>query len=373
MRFLIITHVLHKKSGVNYAGYAPYIQEMNLWLKHMNAVEIVAPLIEREGLSPIDIPYKHDDLSINKIPQIEFTSIQKVIISFFKLPIILLTIFKACKKADHIHLRCPGNIGLLGCLVQILFPSKLKTAKYAGNWDPKSKQPLSYKVQKWILNNTFLTRRMTVLVYGKWNNHTHNIKSFFTASYLESEKESINIKSLKGTLNLLFVGTLSDGKQPLLTVKAINELIKLDYNVHLDIYGEGPQRRKIEDYISKNNLSKHITLHGNKDKATLKNAYRKAHFLVIMSKSEGWPKVIAEAMFWKCLPVSTAVSCVPEMLEMGSRGSLVQDNVHAIIKEIESYIKDEALYASKIENAFNWSRQYTLNRFDNEIKDLLKK
>ena len=214
---------------------------------------------------------------------------------------------------------------------------------------------------------------MTVLVYGKWNNQTHNLKPFFTASYLESEKESINTKSLIGTLNLLSVGTLSDGKQPLLTVKAINELIKLDYNVHLDIYGEGPQRNIIEDYISKNNLSKHITLHGNKDKATLKNAYQKAHFLVIMSKSEGWPKVIAEAMFWKCLPVSTAVSCVPEMLEMGSRGSLVQDNVHAIVKEIDNYIKDEALYASKIENAFNWSRQYTLNRFDNEIKDLLKK
>ena len=214
---------------------------------------------------------------------------------------------------------------------------------------------------------------MTVLVYGKWNNQTRNIKSFFTASYLESEKESINTKSLKGTLNLLFVGTLSDGKQPLLTVKAINELIKLDYNVQLDIYGEGQQRTIIEDYISKNNLSKHITLHGNKDKATLKNAYQKAHFLVIMSKSEGWPKVIAEAMFWKCLPVSTAVSCVPEMLDMGSRGSLVQDNVHAIVKEIENYIKDEALYASKIDNAFNWSRQYTLNRFDNEIKDLLKK
>ena len=42
--------------------------------------------------------------------------------------------YKAMKWADHIHLRCPGNIGLLGCIVQIAFPKKVKTVKYAGNW-----------------------------------------------------------------------------------------------------------------------------------------------------------------------------------------------------------------------------------------------
>ena len=372
MRFLIITHVLHKKKGAGYTAYAPYVREMNLWLKHVDEVEIVAPLV-KESVSDIDLDYQHEQIKFTKIPSVNFTALSNSILSFLKLPIILWRIVGACKRSDHIHLRCPGNIGLLGCFVQVLFPKKIKTAKYAGNWDPRAKQPWSYKLQRSILNNQFLTKNMTALVYGDWNDSSKNIKPFFTASYKESEKEAVKTKPLSKTIDLLFVGTLSQGKQPLLAVKVVQQLKANGIKVRLNIYGEGPQRNIIEDYISKNNLSKHITLHGNKDKARLKNAYRKAHFLVIMSKSEGWPKVIAEAMFWKCLPVSTAVSCVPEMLDMGSRGSLVQDNVHAIIKEIESYIKDEALYASKIENAFNWSRQYTLNRFDNEIKDLLKK
>jgi len=67
----------------------------------------------------------------------------------------ILALFYAVFKADAIHLRCPGNVGLLGCIVQLFFPFKKKTAKYAGNWDPKSKQPWSYKLQKWILSNTF--------------------------------------------------------------------------------------------------------------------------------------------------------------------------------------------------------------------------
>jgi len=52
------------------------------------------------------------------------------------------------KSANHIHLRCPGNIGLLACLIQILFPNTPKTSKYAGNWDPNAKQPFTYKIQK---------------------------------------------------------------------------------------------------------------------------------------------------------------------------------------------------------------------------------
>ena len=71
------------------------------------------------------------------------------------LPIVFDRVVVAMKNADHIHWRCPGNMGLIGAIVQILFPKKNKTAKYAGNWDPKAKQPFTYKLQRWILSNTF--------------------------------------------------------------------------------------------------------------------------------------------------------------------------------------------------------------------------
>ncbi len=122
--------------------------------------------------------------------------LKNCILSLIKIPIIIITIFKSCKKADHIHLRCPGNIGLLGCFVQIFFPKKIKTAKYAGNWDPQSKQPVSYKIQKFLLKNTILTKNMQTLVYGKWKNQSKNIKPFFTASFSDSEIEPLIKKKL---------------------------------------------------------------------------------------------------------------------------------------------------------------------------------
>ena len=157
MNFLIITHVRHKLKGNQYFGYAPYVKEMNIWNTHVDTVEVVGHKIEEE-VTAIDLPYQ-TNITFTEIPQISLTSFKAILASFFYTPIIFFKIVAAIRRADHIHLRCPGNIGLIGCIAQLFFPKKKKTAKYAGNWDPKAKQPRSYKLQKWILGNTFLTKK----------------------------------------------------------------------------------------------------------------------------------------------------------------------------------------------------------------------
>ena len=176
MKFAVITHVQHIKSHNDYYGYAPYIREMNIWLQYVDEVTVVAPLVEKE-LNPIHEKYRHSKITFNKVPEFNITSFSNIFITVFRLPMIFIAVYKAMSKADHIHLRCPGNMGLIGAFVQILFPKKPKTAKYAGNWDPNAKQPLTYKLQRWILSNAFLTKNMKVLVYGNWNNQSKNIKS----------------------------------------------------------------------------------------------------------------------------------------------------------------------------------------------------
>ncbi|PHR74587.1 MAG: glycosyl transferase [Lutibacter sp.] len=371
MKFAIITHVEHKKNAKELVAYEPYVREMNLWLKYVDEVHVIAPL-SSEKPSSIDVPYIHLKLIQKVIPQFDITTFLKVIKAIFVIPIISFKIFQAMFWADHIHLRCPGNIGLLGCFVQILFPSKSKTVKYAGNWDPNSKQPLSYRLQKWILSNTFLTKNCKVLVYGKWENQSKNIVPFFTATYSTKDIVSIPKKDFSKKINFIFVGALSIGKQPMISIKIIEELKNKGYNVQLDMYGDGVERNRVIDYILDNSLQGIVNLHGNVNKNEIKKAFQKAHFLVFISKSEGWPKVVAEAMFWSCLPITTAVSCVPYMIDNGNRGSLVNANRNQIVKEIETYLNDKELYQKKVEKAKDWSQNYTLEKFESEIKELLK-
>lgn len=372
MRFLIITHVNHILQSNNLYGYAPYIREMNIWLKYIDELVVVAP-VKNGNPTTIDIAYKHERINIKKIPSFDITNFTNALYLVFKFPIIFWKIFFAMRKADHIHLRCPGNVGLIGCLVQIFFPSKVKTAKYAGNWDPKAKQPLSYRMQKWILNNSFLTRNIEVLVYGEWEGSSTNIKPFFTASYFEKEKLPLKTLDLNGTINFVFVGTLSSGKNPLYAVCLVENLLKKGYNVCLDLYGEGDEYTTLKNYIRSNNLEKYITLKGNQNQEILSKAYQNSHFVILPSRSEGWPKALAEGMFWGCIPIATAVSCVPFMLEYGERGILLHRELNLDIKQLENILNNVESFNFKRKKASDWSRKYTLDIFESEIKTMIKK
>lgn len=403
MKFTIITHAIHKIKDKEIYAYEPYVREMNLWIKYVDGVEIVAPF-STEEVTSIESPYhfnnrhsvlgteshdlkmdkqiatsqtpRNDEIKLIKIPEFDVTSFKNGLKAIFKIPRILWIIYKAMKRADHIHLRCPGNIGLLSCIVQIGFPSKSKTIKYAGNWDPKSKQPLSYKLQKWILSTTFLTRNAKVLVYGKWPNQSNNIVPFFTASYSEKEiseqEEQISSQTENDNiLNFLFVGALTKGKQPLLSVQVIQQLKQKGYKAQLNMYGDGEQRGIVEKYIVANNLQNEIVLHGNKPKEIVKKAYQNTQFLLFISKSEGWPKVVAEAMFWGCLPITSNVSCVPYMLDNGKRGAIVNPNIEEIVFTVEDYILHKEKYVVQVVNAKKWSQKFTLEKFEEEIGKLL--
>ncbi len=371
MKFLIVSHVVHKQIANQFYAYGPYVKEMNLWLKYVDEVIIIAPCVQDLPPDPIDLPYIHRHIKIVAVPEFNLLSWQGRFRTLQALPVIFYKTAAQMGNADHIHLRCPGNMGLVGSLTQILFPSKKKSAKYAGNWDPKSNQPQTYKFQQKILSSEFWTRNMKVLVYGDWEPKNKNLLSFFTASYRESEKTELEIRSLDSQIRLIFVGSLHAGKNPLISCKVAKILIEAGVDCKLDLYGEGDERRILQEFISNHNLDQSITLHGNVKAEILKTAFANSHFLVFASESEGWPKAVAEAMFWGCLPITTPVSCVPQMLGNGDRGDLVEKDPRDMADRIIRYLSNESVYQKKAREAMIWSREFTLEKFDKEIKQIL--
>jgi glycosyltransferase involved in cell wall biosynthesis len=368
MKFAIITYILHKEHKNFYYSYEPYIREMNIWLNSVDEILVVAPKIPAVP-SIIETAYNHSDISFRKIPSISFLDFNQVFRSLLKLPQIVLVIVSVMREADHIHLRCPGNISLIASILQIFFPKKPKTVKYAGNWDPRSKQPWSYKLQKWILNNSFLSRNIKVLVYGEWPDQTDNILPFFTASFSRNEKVLYN-KKFTFPYKFIFVGSLSPGKRPLFAIKLIESLIIKGVPLNLDIYGSGELKEELRKYIETKNLNGIVKLKGIFQLEELKGIYKSSHFLILASKSEGWPKAIAEAMFFGCIPISTSISCVPYMLDHGKRGILIEPNVDEATRKIVNYLKDKDRLKDISQEAINWSRQFTIEKFEREISNL---
>ena len=371
MRFCIVTQVVHKFHDGNYYGYTPYIREMDIWNNCADEVIIIAPLISARP-NPIETPYSFRNIKFVQVPEFNIVSGYAIFQTFWKVPYIMILLFWTMLKSDHIHLRCPGNMGLLGSFVQILLPRKKKTAKYAGNWDWQTKQPLTYRIQQRILRNTILARKMQVLVYGDWK-ETSNIKPFFTASYSDKDIFETPARSIsrESNIKLLFVGGLNPGKRPMLSLSAAKQLTDQGVACEIHFYGEGTERGSMEEFILKNKMESFAFLHGNVSSDRVADCYRKSHFLIFLSKSEGWPKVVAESMFWGCLPLTNAVSCVPEMIGYGLRGDIVEPDIQEIVKKIKYYLQNPLEYSDKCQNAMDWSREYTIEKLEQEIKILM--
>jgi len=137
---------------------------------------------------------------------------------------------------------------------------------------------------------------------------------------------------------------------------------------------------------------------GNCKLEELKEVYKASHFLILASQSEGWPKAVAEAMFFGCIPVATAVSCVPWMLGDGSRGILLpvvdrgewrvesgnkgkrkeesvpksREWIDESVDKIIELIEDPGEMKRKSMAAQEWSQEYTLERFEDAVKEVLK-
>ena len=353
--------------------YAPYEKEMQLWAKHANSIQFCCP-IWKEDKKLLIAPISFETTPTIELKEFDITSFSNMLRAIPNAFVDLIRIFEAMKKADHIHLRCPGNMALLAAVVQIFFPKKVKTAKYAGNWDPKARQPFTYKLQRWILSNTILTKNIQVLVYGDWENQTKNIKPFFTATYSESEILNANFRIQnkdQESIKFLFVGTLSKGKQPLYAIQIVEELFKKGKNVTLDLFGDGAMKSEIETYIRNNDLESIIQLKGNQSKDAILTAYQNSHFLILPSKSEGWPKVVAEAMFGGCVPIASPVSCISYMMGNGSRGILLHEKIQEDINQIDMVINNQDFYHKIASEGQSWSQQFTTDKFEAEISKLL--
>lgn len=368
MKLLVVSTAPILTSDDVKTAYAPMVAELDLWFEKPEAITILAPTQYSKPL--LTAAFKRQDIKVISVPSLYFGSLTGLLKSIMGVSLTKLKLLFAMAAADHIHIRCPGNTSLLACWLQMLFPWKNKTAKYAGNWSADSKQPFSYKMQKWLLSNTFLTRKMKVMVYGDWPKQTGNIKPFFTATYWEEDKKQIITRDYSRQIKMAYLGTLSANKRVDYAIDLTGQLIEKGIDISLDIYGDGIEAESLQNQIGEKNLTDRISLKGNQPANLVAQALQQAHFLILPSKSEGWPKAVAEAMFWGAIPLASPVSCVPWMLDEGKRGLLLDFKTDA--DTLEAMLSRPRRLERMANSAIDWSRVYTMDKFRDEIHKLLQ-
>jgi glycosyltransferase involved in cell wall biosynthesis len=357
---VVVSHVVHYRHSGRLCAYGPYAREIDIWADLFPRVTIAAPL--RIGEPPPDcIPFERPNITVE--PQTEAggdTWRAKVGLAA-ALPSLVVGLSRTLSGADAIHVRCPGNLGFLGVLLAPLFSRRL-VAKYAGQWNGYAGEQWTSRLERYLLGSRWW--RGPVTVYGTWPDQPDHVIPFFTSMMSSQQVERAAAvavdKRIGSPLRVLYSGVLERRKR----VDALIEAVKIakDGGLALDVVvvGDGAERAALHRQTAELGVGSQVRFIGALPFERAIEWYEWADCLVLPSRhSEGWPKVIAEAMAYGVVCMGVAHGQVPAMLQHG--GVLLRNGAP---EEIAAKLRDIALDPVNAracgERASRWARQHSL-------------
>ena len=362
MRLCIVSHVVHYRHGGRVHAYAPYAREIEVWADLFSEVRIAAPC---EDAPPSGTPgdtalIDRGNVAMDPQPRAGGDTLGAKLRQVLMLPWMAASMAGALRKADAVHVRCPGNLGLLGAALAPLF-SRRRIAKYAGQWPDWEGEARTVRLQKALLRSRWW--RAPVTVYGSWPGQPPWIVPFFTSvldrEQIERARRSAASKRPTDHPRVLFVGRLSRAKNVDVLLDALNGL-------PCTVVGDGPERAALEARAPQ------ATFAGAVDFDRVLDFYESHDILVLASETEGWPKAIVEAMAFGLVCIGSDRGLIPQILGEG-RGMVVPPrNVEALAAALRRASDPKEAEAIR-SRAAAFGQRYSLEDLKEALREVMAK
>lgn len=371
---LIISHTPHYQEEGQISAWGSTVREIDQLATLFDEVVHLAPL--HSGPAPeSSLPYSSPKVSYHAVrPAGGEKFVQKTAI-LWQIPAWMKKMRTEMQQADAIHIRCPANISLVALIARHLWAkNKPCWVKYAGSWSAKTRQPFSYRLQHAELLRSVPAR--VVSVNGRLPSDPRHILSFYNPSFSEEEyllsRELAQEKSLTLPLQLLFVGRLEQAKGFGRVIEITRELASRKVEFTLDAVGDGPERAEFEARVQQLGLSAYINFYGWKKRLEINDFYQKAHIILLPStSSEGWPKVLSEAMAFGVVPIASDAGSISEILQTAQIGvSLPPNNLPAFTAAIEKYNRDPLLWKQECVRATAFAERFSYEHYLERIRQV---
>ena len=166
---------------------------------------------------------------------------------------------------------------------------------------------------------------------------------------------------------LILVGRQEEGKGTGLLIESLPEIARTFPGVTLDVVGDGRALESFRRLAGRHGVKDRVTFHGNVDRATVVALLRAADLFCFPTASEGFPKVVLEALACGLPVLTTRVSVLPVLLERGA-GLLLDGATPALVADgVRRCFADEAAYRAMSARALETAREYSLERWQEVI------
>lgn len=370
-KILIVSAALHYRYEGRLYAYGPYVREIDIWAELFEQVSIAAPC-RRDEQQPGDcLPFARSNIEVLDQLETGGDTLRAKLKQIFALPLLVWGLTKAMRRAEAIHVRCPGNLGLLGILLAPLFSRHL-VAKYAGQWTGYPGEPTTVRWQRALLRSRWW--RGPVTVYGRWPNQPAHIVPFFTSiladeQLVRARTAALN-KEFDGKARVLYVGRLYEGKNVEVLIAALGELKRQQISLRCEVVGDGPLRPTLEAQVDALGLRDVVSFAGAVDFEQVLEAYERSDVLVLASENEGWPKALAESMAFGLVCIGSDRGLMPWMLGEGRGLVVAPGDVSALAHALESIATSEATRREMSGRAALWAQSYSLEGLREALREL---
>lgn len=372
MRLAVTTICPHVWHDGRWWSYEPFVLEMNAWAGIFPAITMIAPL--DDGPPPrMWSPYA-DSSRIFVVPyrRNRGCGLEQETTSVLEVPRMIAALARAALRADALHVRCPGSIGLLGALLGRLL-SRRRIAKYAGQWLDYEGEARTVRLQKAILRSRWWGAPVTV--YGAWPDQPGHIVPFFTSvldgKQVERAVRAASSRTASPVPRVLFVGRLSRSKNVHVLLAALGRLRGEGIGLPCTIVGDGPERAALEAQAAE--LGVAAAFAGGVEFGQVLDFYETHDVLVLASETEGWPKAIAEAMAFGLVCVGSDRGLIPQMLGEG-RGWIVPPGDEAALADaLRRIAADPGESLERGRRAAAWGQRYSLDGLRDALRALMER
>ncbi len=372
-KLLIISHVIHYEwNGCIYA-YGPYLREIDqVWSPLFTQILIASPVRHEPPLGDC-LPFSQSNIQMVPQPERGGDRFWDKLIQVITLPYTIYKLIQALNQVEAVHIRCPGNLGLLGVILAPLL-TKYRVAKYAGQWNGYPGESLANRLQRTLLKSRWWGAPVTV--YGHWENQPPHIVPFYTSmmtdKQVEEAKRIVQTKTFELPLRVVYSGRLEKRKRVHILLQAVKICVQKGLPIEVKIVGEGSEYQELVKLAIEYGINEHVEFCGSFPYDEALQFFAWAHCLVLPSThSEGWPKVVAEAMCYGVIPIAVLHGQLADM--MGDRGILVPNGT---VEEFAGALWDISMhshqYLETTQESAIWAHKYSLDGLRRDVKSLLE-
>ena len=351
-------------SGI--VGWGPTVKEIDWLAQAFDRVTHLACLHDGPA-PPSALPYRSDRVRCVFVPPAGGLSAQDKSRVLLYAPAYVRSILQHIPPADVVHVRCPGSLGMYGMVLASLFRGKQAWFKYAGNWAESGRMPLSFRFQRGWLRAGLGGGPVTI--NGRWPNQPDHVFTFDNPSLtLDDVRRARNLaraKSLASPIRFVFAGRTETAKGLGTALQIVATLRAHCPELVLDVLGDGPERPAFERMSHEMGLASVVQFHSWVPHDRVSEHLAQAHFVLLPSSaSEGWPKVLSEAMAHGAVPIASQVSAIPQVLaEIGSGAALPANDVAGFVRAIQEIASHPRQWREMVEAGLGAAPRFTYERY----------